>query len=396
MLGIWMWADSVAACGADRVFDDCALIGVTDVFFLTKGLSGRCAFDTRLAPAMAEGRDLLSEAVKAAHARGMRLHTWFTSAQDKHWCAEHPENGLYHLTQGRSDRVVSITEPEYARFMHDVVADMLKMYDVDGVHLDYIRYNHLLYGWSDGDLERYAKHGADTSRLRELVNKTFYGGETDKQAVFEAFRRGDKDVCALVRTRIENLCRFADAVLEGVRQARPGITLSAALMPEGAYDTVFAHLHYGQSYAELAGRFDMILPMAYSFAYGMDSEWVKKVTQGAARFGAKVLTGLHAYDGATALTLRRDADAALEIEGAEGVCLFRYGAFVPAAVKADSLTVVNPTDVPVTELEISNAAETQRVKVLIAPGERAEKPLPFAADTLRAWSGEKEICAYLG
>lgn len=395
MLGIWMWADSVAARGADRVFDDCGMIGVTDVFFLTKGLSGRCAFNTRLAPAMAEGRDLLSEAVKAAHERGMRLHAWFTSAQDKHWCAEHPEKGLYHLTKGRSDSVVSITEPEYARFTHDVVAEMLERYDVDGVHLDYLRYNHLLYGWSDSDLDRYKRQGADTCRLRELVNKTFYGGEADKQAVFEAYRLGDKDACALADTRIKNVCRFADAVLEGARPARLGITLSAALMPEGAYDTVFAHLHYGQSYAELGGRFDMILPMAYSFAYGMDSAWVMKVTRGAAGFGAKVLTGLHAYDGATGLTLRRDADAALGVKGAAGVCLFRYGAFVPAAVRADSLTVVNPTDVPVTELEISNAAENRRIKVLIAPGERAEILLPFAADMLRAWSDEKEICAYL-
>ncbi|MCR4577521.1 MAG: hypothetical protein K5784_06405, partial [Clostridiales bacterium] len=90
MPGLWMWADSLKASGADKAFDDCALIGATDVYFLTKGLSGRCAFRSEEAPAMDEGRDLLEEAVRAAHARGMRLHAWFTSAQDASYCAAHP------------------------------------------------------------------------------------------------------------------------------------------------------------------------------------------------------------------------------------------------------------------------------------------------------------------
>ena len=196
-------------------------------------------------------------------------------------------------------------------------------------------------------------------------------------------------------TFLEVVAYTEDEGLAGARLARPDITLSAALMPEGAYDTAFAHLHYGQSYARLGNRFDMILPMAYSLAYGMDSAWVGKVTQGAVRCGARVLTGLHAYDGATGLTLKHDLDAALGVNEGGGICLFRYGTFVSAKVMPGRLAVVNPMDAPVTELEISGAAEMQRIKTFIPPGERREVPLSFAADTLRAWSDEKEICAYL-
>lgn len=395
MLGIWMWADSLIKRGADSVFDDCLQIGVTDVFFLTKGLSGKCAFETRLAPPMHEGRDLLDEAVRAAHASGMRLHAWFTSAQDKRYCAEHPEKGLCHLTKGPSDSIISIADPEYARFTHDVISDALSRYAVDGVHLDYLRYNHLLYGWSERDMDRYRQRGADAERVRELVQRTFYGDEADRQAVFEAYANSDADVCKLAEARIDDVCRFTDTVLEGVKNKRPDITLSAALMPEGAYDTVFAHLHYGQSYAEQGKRFDMILPMAYSFAYGKDDTWVKKVTEGALKSGAAVLTGLHAYEGATGLTLSKDMRAALDVKGASGVCLFRYGTFAQAETLGDRLTVADPTDEPITELEMSGAGETRRVKLVIPPGEKTDIPLPFAADTLRAWSGEKEVCAYL-
>ncbi|MBR6008394.1 MAG: family 10 glycosylhydrolase [Clostridia bacterium] len=395
MLGIWMWADTLTARGADKVFDDCMLIGVTDVFFLTKGLSGNCAFRTDLAPAMLEGRDLLDEALGAAHKRGIRLHAWFTSAQDKRYCSEHPECGLYHLTKGRSESIVSITDESYARFTHDIVSDVLAAYPVDGVHLDYIRYNHLLYGWSDGDLERYRRQGADADRIRKLVERTFYGDDADKQAVFEAYRQGDRDVRALAETRINNVCRFADTVLEGVRTARPDITVSAALMPEGAYDTVFAHLHYGQDYERLSGKLDLLLPMAYSIAYSMDDAWVRKVTIGALRFGPKVLTGLHAYEGGTGETLKKDMAAVLGVEGVSGVCLFRYGTAVLALVNGNKLTVTNPTDAPVTALELSGGKGKQGFEMTIPSGESVDIPYSAGYDALRAWSGDKEICAFM-
>ncbi len=84
MFGVWMWPESVRLRGAEIVFEDCRRAGITDVFYLTKGLAGTTAFLTPLAPPMTEGRDLLREALAAAHARGLRLHAWFTSASDMH------------------------------------------------------------------------------------------------------------------------------------------------------------------------------------------------------------------------------------------------------------------------------------------------------------------------
>ena len=167
-------------------------------------------------------------------------------------------------------------------------------------------------------------------------------------------------------------------------------------MPEGAYDTVFADLHYGQNYERLSGRFDMLLPMAYSAAYGMDDAWVRKVTLGALRFGPKVLTGLHAYEGGTGETLKKDMAAALGTKAVSGVCLFRYGTSVFASVRGNALTVINPTDVPVTALELSSGKEKRGFEALILPGESADIPFFAGYDTLRAWSQEKEVCAYMG
>ena len=395
MLGIWMWADSLIGAGADAVFDHCAQIDVTDVFFLSKGLSGRCAFPTPLAPPMHAGRDLLSEAISAAHGRGIRLHAWFTSAQDAAYCAEHPDSGLVHFTKGPSNTIVSIADRAYVRYIHAIIGDLLERYPVDGLHLDYIRYNHLLYGWSESDTARYEQFGADVSRIRRLVERSFYGEKADATAVFDAYRNGDADAQALAKARISDVCRFADAVLEDAREARRDLILSAAFMPEGAYDTVFSDLHYGQNYRALCGRFDLILPMAYSVAYGMDADWVKKVTQGAISCGKKVLTGLHAYDGATGLTLGQDLRAALSVPEISGVCLFRYGTSLLATLQGKTLDLFNPTDRTCSKIILSDGAETISLPVRLEPGQSARLPIPFEVKTVRAWSGDAEVCVFL-
>ena len=395
MLGLWMWPNALIERGADHVFDDCALIGATDVFFLTKGLSGRCAFLTDSAPGMTEGRDLLTEAITAAHARGIRLHTWFTSAQDESYCAAHPDSGLVHLTKGPSDRIISIADVPYARYMRALIEDMLSRYPVDGMHLDYVRYNHLLYGWSDADMARYRERGIDAERARELVERTFSAEKRDGEDIFEAYSRGDENASALANARIEDVNRFVDALIGGVKQAWPNLCLSAALMPEGAYDTAFAHLHYGQCYANLGRRFDMIVPMAYSIAYNKDDAWVKTVMQGTMKHAAKALAGLHAYDGGTGLTLFKDMRAAQSVQGVSGICLFRYGTSLLAAADGKTLTLTNPTNLSVTRIELSNDVQKKSIEILIAPGQNAQIPLPFSAAILRAWSEDKEICAYM-
>ena len=40
MTGIWMWSDSLAAIGAEKAVSLCCQAGITDAFFLAKGLSG--------------------------------------------------------------------------------------------------------------------------------------------------------------------------------------------------------------------------------------------------------------------------------------------------------------------------------------------------------------------
>ncbi|MBQ4193239.1 MAG: family 10 glycosylhydrolase [Clostridia bacterium] len=389
MLGVWMWPESVRLRGAGPVFEDCRRAGITDVFFLTKGLSGTTAWPSLLAPPMDEERDLLGEALGAAHERGIRLHAWFTSASDAHYCREHPEAALCHFTKGPGQEVVSIADADYRRFMEELLADLLARYPLDGVHLDYIRYNHLLYGWSETDRAMIAEAGADLDRLDALMRATFYGDSPDREAIFDAYRAGDPDTKILAGVRRSNVLRFASALAGVVRDA--GVTLSMALMPEGAYeDTAFADLHYGQDYGKLAEIADLLLPMAYSGAYGKDARWTAQVARGTVRCAAgraKVMTGLHAYEGGTALTLKADRRAAERVEGTDGVCLFREGAFAWVWADGGQITLSNPTRRALTACTARRGNAVLTRSVAVEPGGTTELHLPFSPDEVRVFAG---------
>ena len=89
VLGVWMWPDSLKAHGVERAVARCARMGVTDVFFLTKGLAGTASYASEIVPCE-PGTDLLRELLTSAHRLGIRVHAWLTSASDERYKALHP------------------------------------------------------------------------------------------------------------------------------------------------------------------------------------------------------------------------------------------------------------------------------------------------------------------
>lgn len=393
IFGVWMWPKSVRESGADAVISRCRRMGVTDIYFLTKGLAGTVSYRSALAPMDCE-RDLLAELLDAAHPVGIRVHAWFTSASDAAYKDKHPESGRWHYVNGRDKGLISLADEGYIRYMADVTRELCRKYSIDGLHLDYIRYNHLIYGWSEEDLARYAAEGADVSVLRAMMDRAFKDGE-GPEIFFEAYRAGEASVHALARARRRDVVHFATTVVNAARAEKPGIILSAALMPEGAYeDIAFSDVHYGQNYADAAKLYDYALPMAYSQAYEKDAAWVRDVALGTMKRGLKTIVGVHAYEGGTGATLQADIAAVQDIP-VEGVCLFREGAAAVAFADGKTISLYNPLDGEITRVDAVRGEESAVVPCSVLPGEEKRIPLPFAPDMLRAYAGEKEVCIYL-
>ena len=393
ILGVWMWPESVEKRGARETVGRCAKAGVTDIFFLAKGLSGMVSFHSAIAPCGQE-RDLLREVLSAAHERGIRVHAWFTSANDEYYKAAHPESGRFHYVRGRDKGLISLRDEGYLSYMQGILREAARNYDIDGLHLDYIRYNHLTYGWDDKDKQRYAAAGADLRHVCVLMDRTFFRGEKNEEnCIFDALRAGDESVRAVAQVRREDVKRFARELILPVRCERKQITVTAALMPEGAYDdTAFADLHYGQSYEDAAVLYDYVLPMAYSRAYEQDSEWVRRVAEGADARQVRTVMGLHAFEGGTGASLLQDIRA-LQGALAEGICLFREGAFVMAHAEVGCLWLYNPLPAPVTAVMADGRNFPLDTPLL--EGEERSVPIAVSPKDLRAFAGEKEVCVYL-
>lgn len=394
MRGIWMWAQNVIAYGAEKTLDSCRRAGITDVFFLTKGLAGTAAFRSAYAPWMCE-RDLLQEVLDAAHRRGIRVHAWFTSTCDEHYKQLHPESGRCHYRRGRDRELISLCDAGYLAYQEQIVREVCSRYEIDGLHLDYIRYNHLLYGWGEEELARYRAEGADEKHLRQLLERHFYGEAKEETLLFDAYREGDESVRAFARARRNDVIRFASRLTQTAKDEKGHLTLSAALMPEGAYeDTAFADLHYGQSYEDAARLYDYAVPMAYSKAYEQDACWVRRVAEGSIRKGNKTLIGLHAYGGGTGPSLQADANAVKNVP-VEGICLFREGATAMAYAEGKEVSVYNALTEPLTGISFLSGEESVMKTETIHPGEEKRFHLPFETDALRVFEGMEERCVYL-
>ena len=393
IFGVWMWPKSVRVDGAEAVVARCKRAGVTDIVFLTKGLAGTASYSSAIAPPECE-RDLLGELLEAAHKAGIRVHAWFTSASDIIYKDKHPESGRYHYTKGRNQGLITLADEGYIAYMAEITRELCRKYPIDGLHLDYIRYSHLIYGWSEEDQARYAAEGADLDHLRAMMDRAFKD-EEGPEIFFEAYRQGDESVHALVRTRRKDVVHFATTLTTIAREERPDLILSAALMPEGAYDDIaFSDVHYGQNYEDAAKLYDYALPMAYSQAYGKGGEWVRDVALGTMKRGMKTIVGVHAYEGGTGETLQADI-AALQDIPVEGVCLFREGATLLAFPAEGGIDVHNPLEEAVTRMAARMGEEWVTIDCAIQPGEEKHVALPFAAECLRAFAGEKEVSIYL-
>lgn len=380
---VWLWGSTVYAYGADRVMSILKESGITDVFLLTKGTAGTIAYKKNTlsaAPLQYYNRDILEETVTAAHQNGIRVHAWLCSLYDENYARRHPEQSRFHFTKGRQSAAVDMPyvnpdSAEYLSYMQNIVTEILKGYSVDGIHLDYIRFNHMVSGWSDEDrkalmapideggyglsLDDYnglvtslAKTcgyavGADENGM--LRSERFLPADAaitkyteDGQSIFHAYDAGEKGVVAFAARRAKLVQGFASALCKAARAERPNIVCSAAYMPETADVTRlnFAHVHYGQDMALAAGIFDLMVPMTYAKEYGKTGAWQISTAQYATSLGNRVVSGVQAFGNATSASLGDELKGAIN-SAALGYCLFREAAFNRVFVSAgeDRLTL---------------------------------------------------------
>lgn len=123
-----------------------------------------------------KGFDALQYAIDKAHAAGIEVHAWFPvyplwrstrpPEDDRHtWyrhgpSAEGRDMWMTISSSGALSTSLDPGHPDALRYLADVIVDPVRHYDLDGVHLDYVRYPETAaFGYNPVALERFEHLG---------------------------------------------------------------------------------------------------------------------------------------------------------------------------------------------------------------------------------------------
>ncbi len=272
-----MWSSALQQESGEQIAAHLAEHQINRVFFLVKGYSGRVCYPSKLAPSQRSGRDCLREILTACHKRGIEVHAWFVFNSDDHWGTKHPEDAMCHVGKpdawgdgpySKKDSQSSIPicplSQGYRSHFKGLVREVLAGYEVDGIHLDYIRYGHMCYCFCPRHQSLAASNGIAMANVRKAIYKTFYAPRKQSSYYFDRYRAGDHDVTRWVGMREEDINTAVNEVRQLVKTTKPTLALSASFMPEGGeLDDAYARCHYAQNYATAGSQLDYILPMTY-------------------------------------------------------------------------------------------------------------------------------------
>ena len=195
-----------------------------------------------------EDGDILKIFIAEAHKRDMEVHPLvriFSAGYKEpgHLIKEHPEwlEVTKDGTRGSSrSYFISPTIPEFRRYLEAVMTELVTNYEIDGLHLDYIRYEDGDFGYSAPSRELYKK--------LFFVDPLLIKKNTLEEASFKEFRRAHVD--AFVR-----FCH------ESLKKIRPNLLISAAV--GSPYSWANKDLFQDWVYWAKYGYIDFVTPMEY-------------------------------------------------------------------------------------------------------------------------------------
>jgi uncharacterized lipoprotein YddW (UPF0748 family) len=222
--------------------------------------------------------DPLAYLIAEAHRNRFSVHVWLNTllvwsapqspANVRHVVLSHP-NWVAVRSDGKSLAELSRKEieamgiegvflapgnPAVREHIRAVVRELVANYDVDGIHLDYIRYPNMTVGYDEGTRTEFMRrYGVDPDQIAN-----------DREAMIELFGKiGLQDLGLLwEKWRVSSVDALVDSVRSDLRTLNPKVRLSAAVIA----DSRSAIGRHGQDWPAWLRRgvLDFVVPMCYS------------------------------------------------------------------------------------------------------------------------------------
>ena len=221
--------------------------------------SGVVFYGSRIAPRAPgyETFDVLAETIHQAHSRGIKVRAWVPQFHDQAAARKNPTWQMQALEgkrvvpfSGRNGRefFVNPLSVEVQAYQRSIVAEIAGSYDVDGIVLDWVRFDD--YNMDVGPETR--------ARFREA----FGVDPVDIDFKIDNPRRA-----AWNDWRDAGIGAYVASVRSALEAIKPGIELGVYILPPE-----FAEV--GQNAGLFAGHTDFLSPMAYFKDWGFQPDWL--------------------------------------------------------------------------------------------------------------------------
>ena len=330
MVADWLFGDTLYERGAADVMKEYSELGITDVFLLVKGLSGKLSWQSKISGTtmVYTSTDLLKQACDAAKPYGIRVHAWIAAAQDNLYAKNNQDAVAYHFRAGTALDDVTVNldmrHSEYRAYVRSLIKE-LNGYDIAGIHFDYIRYSTLFYDWcasmrnsliNDYGITK-AEYNAAVKAMCQQANEDYgasykYTTNSDGYYVYsssgtspsgatfaecllgQGTTDGNNGCQKVAKMRKDLVKNFISEVTKDLDDDK---LISCAIMPEAVYD-VFGSAAYCQDPEVLKDVIDFAAIMSYSSEYGYasDDAWIARLAETCAKDGLDAVAAIQTFD----------------------------------------------------------------------------------------------------
>ena len=309
--------------------------GFNTLFVQVRG-RGDAFYDSRYEPRSEELNespadfDPLAVAVEEAHKSGLEIHAWMNTClvwhkarapySSKHVLNAHPEwmvrtkdNRLQRTqTEDCEGAFLNTALPEVRDYLRDVFADVATRYDVDGIHLDYVRFPANRFSFGDTDMRLFRAWLAPRLTEREIAYADAKVAKGSRLAwhylhtkEWEEWRR--ESITATVR-----------GISEAVHAAKPQAIVSAAVFP----NYTVAYEDKGQAWRDWlnTGLLDAACPMSYNRSTALVASQIREAVKACP--GKPIIAGVGAWQVPSGSAVAKGM--AFRSLGAAGINFFSY------------------------------------------------------------------------
>lgn len=222
--------------------------------------SGRVFYRSDIAP-IAQGYenfDALREVLTAAHDAGIQVHAWIPQFHDQEAFRKHAEWQMQSLVNGvqtpfkganGNEYFVNPLHHEVQQYERSIIREVIENYPVDGVVLDWIRFDNYNMDVSDYTVAKYqAQFGYSPLDID-------FETDSPQREQWNAWRT-------------DQIGQYVGDIRQDISQSsNPDLQLGVYILPPEFREV-------GQDVSKFKQHIDFVAPMAYFDDWGFNSDWV--------------------------------------------------------------------------------------------------------------------------